>query len=40
VLGLHEIPGLLRVALQAGFGDFRPGLEVLLQFLELAVVGG
>ena len=40
VRGLLDLFGRLGVAFQAGLGDIGTGLETLLQFLELAMVGG
>ena len=40
VLGLVHLLGGFSVTDQTGLGDLRPALEVLLQFLELAVVRG
>ena len=37
--GLVNLLGRLGVAFQTGLGDFGAGLEILLQFLELAMVG-
>ena len=38
--GLVNLLGRLGVTFQAGLGDIGTGLESLLQFLELAMVGG
>jgi hypothetical protein len=40
VVGFMKLLGRFRVAFDAGPGDFRTGLEVLLQFLELGVISG
>ena len=40
VVGFMNLFGSFRVALEAGPGDFRAGLEILLQFLEFGVIGG
>ena len=40
VVGFMKLFGRFRVALDAGPGYFRTGLEILLQLLELGVVSG
>jgi hypothetical protein len=40
VVGFMNLFGSFCVALEAGPGDFRARLEILLQFLEFGVIGG